>query len=267
MSLCANCFRGVTHEGTPEGKVSELGGVRCYIATPSVDYPKDKAVLLLPDALGLEYLNTKLLADDYARNGFKTVVPDYFNGSPAPLEVIDPGAAPVDWDVWVLDHGPEQTRPPLDAVIGALKADGVTEFAASGYCFGGRYTFDLAFDRVIKVAIIAHPGLLKTPEDLEACGIAISSLSSPSTLLTTCATAPLLINGCTYDKPFPPAAQEQADAILGGGKFAPGYKRMYWEGMEHGFAVKGDLADTKRPPQAAKEGAFEATVEWLLQYL
>ncbi|KAJ7676701.1 Alpha/Beta hydrolase protein [Mycena polygramma] len=251
MSLCAECFKAATHEGTPEGKMTELGGVRCYIATPSVDYPKNKAVLFLPDALGLEFVNTKLLADDYARNGFKTVVPDLFNGSPAPLEIIEPGAAPYDWDVWVLDHGPEQTRPPLDAVIAALKADGVTEFAASGYCFGGRYTFDLAFDRVIKVAIIAHPGLLKTPEDLET--------------YRDKATAPLLINGCTYDKPFPPAAQEQADAILGGGKFAPGYKRMYWEGMEHGFAVKGDLADTKI--RAAKEGAFKATVEWLSQYL
>jgi len=31
----------------------------------------------------------------------------------------------------------------------------------------GRYTFDLAFDKVIKVAAVAHPSLLKVPEDLE----------------------------------------------------------------------------------------------------
>ena len=40
---------------------------------------------------------------------------------------------------------------------------------------------------------------------------------------------------------FPIAAQEQADAILGGGKFAPGYERTYWPGVAHGFAVRGDL--------------------------
>jgi hypothetical protein len=31
----------------------------------------------------------------------------------------------------------------------------------------GRYAFDLAFDNVIKVAAVAHPSLLKVPEDLE----------------------------------------------------------------------------------------------------
>ena len=40
---------------------------------------------------------------------------------------------------------------------------------------------------------------------------------------------------------FPIPAQEQADAILGGGKFAPGYERTYWPGVTHGFAVRGDL--------------------------
>jgi hypothetical protein len=69
--------------------------------------------------------------------------------------------------------------------MAALKAEGVIEVACSGYCFGGmcsrrhlslrdnlshsdaaRYTFDLAFDRLIKVAVVAHPSLLKRPEDL-----------------------------------------------------------------------------------------------------
>lgn len=43
------------------------------------------------------------------------------------------------WDFkkWLPNHGPEQTRPPLDKVIKALKEQGVTKFAATGYCFGG----------------------------------------------------------------------------------------------------------------------------------
>ena len=31
----------------------------------------------------------------------------------------------------------------------------------------GRYTFDLAFDNIIKVAAVAHPSLLRVPADLE----------------------------------------------------------------------------------------------------
>lgn len=53
--------------------------------------------------------------------------------------------------------------------------------------------------------------------------------------------APLLINSCTVDSQFPLEAQAKADAVLGDGKFAPGYKRPYWEGCTHGFAVRGDL--------------------------
>ena len=55
------------------------------------------------------------------------------------------------------------------------------------------------------------------------------------------AKAPLLINSCTIDQPFPPSAQKIADEILGDGQFVPGYKRTYWEGCTHGFAVRGDL--------------------------
>ncbi|KAF8878880.1 hypothetical protein BD779DRAFT_1175754 [Infundibulicybe gibba] len=74
-------------------------------------------------------------------------------------------------------------------------------------------------------------------------------------------TAPLLMNSCTNDKQFPHEAQAQADAVLGDGKFTPGYKREYWDGCTHGFAVRGDVNDPKA--KAGKEGAFKAAVEWL----
>lgn len=57
----------------------------------------------------------------------------------------------------------------------------------------------------------------------------------------TQADAPLLINSCETDAMFPKEAQEKTDAILGGGRFAPGYARTYWEGCTHGFAVRGDM--------------------------
>ena len=67
------------------------------------------------------------------------------------------------------------------------------------------------------------------------------------------------------DAQFPLEAQAKADEILGGGKFAPGYKREYFDGCEHGFAVRGDMS--KPQVKAGKEGSFKATVEWFNKYL
>ncbi|KAG7095438.1 hypothetical protein E1B28_006187 [Marasmius oreades] len=246
MSFCKDCVKGAIHEGTPKGRVEKLGGVDTYVATPSIDYPKDKVLLFLPDVFGMQLVNAKLLADSFAENGFKTVVPDYLNGDPIPADAL----LGQNFDImkWFPNHGPDKTRPTLDKVVAALKEQGVTAFGATGYCFGGRYVFDLAIDNVIKVAATSHPSLLKVP-DLEK----YASTSK----------APLLINSCTVDEQFPHELQDKADKIFA--NFAPGYKREYFEGCTHGFAVRGDLKNPK--VQAGKEGAFKATVEWLIKYM
>jgi hypothetical protein len=64
---------------------------------------------------------------------------------------------------------------------------------------------------------------------------------------------------------FPIEAQATTDKLMGDGKFAPGYKREYWEGCSHGFAVRGDMS--KPEIKAGKEGAFKSTVEWFLNKL
>lgn len=42
------------------GTIETIGGVRTYIATPSQDFPKDKAVLILTDVFGLELNNNRV---------------------------------------------------------------------------------------------------------------------------------------------------------------------------------------------------------------
>jgi dienelactone hydrolase len=68
------------------------------------------------------------------------------------------------------NHGPAGTRPILDAVISALKADGITTFGATGYCLGARSCMDLAVENVTKVIVMSHPSLLSVPEDFEVRG-------------------------------------------------------------------------------------------------
>lgn len=75
--------------------------------------------------------------------------------------------------------------------------------------------------------------------------------------------APLLINSCTVDSQFPLESSAKADELFA--KFEPGYKREYFEGCHHGFAVRGDLSDPVA--KAAKEGSFKATVEWFISKL
>ncbi|KII87465.1 hypothetical protein PLICRDRAFT_125453 [Plicaturopsis crispa FD-325 SS-3] len=249
MSLCQNCVKGVRHEGTPTGKFETIGGVRTYVATPTTEYSKDTAILFLPGAFGLELSNNPLLADDFANNGFLTVIPDYLNGDSVPTDAL----ALENFDVakWIQNHGPAQTRPPLDAVIAALKADGITKLGAVGYCFGGRYVFDLAFDDVIQVSVVNHPSLLEAPGDLQK--------------YRDVAKAPLLINSCELDDQYTFEKQKIGDEILGDGKYAPGYERNYFAGCEHGFAVRGDLSNPL--VKAGKEGAFKSAVQWFRKYL
>ena len=68
------------------------------------------------------------------------------------------------------------------------------------------------------------------------------------------------------DKQYPIESQKIGDDILGGGKTeTENYKRAYFAGCVHGFAVRGDLSDPQ--VKEAKEQAFANTVEWFWKYL
>jgi len=248
MSFCKDCVSGVRLDGTPEGKSDKVGGVDAYIAIPTVDYPRDAVIFFLTDAFGIHSPNNQLLADDFARNGFKVVMIDLFNGDPVDPNVLSGGAPGFDLFAWLKLHGKETAEPSVKAAYDALSKEGVTKFYLTGYCYGGLIAFDLAFKGLAKAVAVSHPSLLQLPEDLEK--------------YKTLAKAPLLINSCEVDSQLPIEAQAQADEILA--EFAPGYKRTYWDGCTHGFAVRGDMSDPK--VKAGKEGAFNATVLWFLEH-
>ena len=176
------------------GTFAKIGGVDCYVATPVGEYPKDKVLLYLPDALGMQSPNSQvgngfggtrpcsvltglatprpsahtcpqLLADDFARNGWKTVLVDYFEGEPVPSEeVFRPGgAATFDIPAWLAWHPPPQVADIVRRVMAALKAEGVTRFASTGYCYGGRTGIDLGLTNELAVVTTAHPSLISDP--------------------------------------------------------------------------------------------------------
>jgi dienelactone hydrolase len=68
---------------------------------------------------------------------------------------------------WLANHTKADCRPPIDRVVAALKAEGVTKFGATGYCMGGYYVVQLALDNVICAGSAHHPSFLDVPGDLE----------------------------------------------------------------------------------------------------
>jgi len=247
MSFCKDCISGARHEGTPGGTYEEINGIKTYVATPTTDHPKDKAILYVTDVFGLELQNNRLLPDDFARNGFKVYVPELFEGDPVPEDAFNPGSG-FNLQEWFPKHPPVDTGKRVRKVIDGLKEKGVVIYGATGYCYGARLVFDLAFDNVIHAAVISHPSLLK-PEDLDTY-IAKSK-------------APLLINSCEFDDPFPPSLAKTADEKFA--NFAPGYRRAHFDGVHHGFAARGDLNNPT--VKTAKEGAFKNSVEWFIKNL
>jgi len=79
---CADCFRGAERiDATPTGKVTTLHGLPTYVAEPSEGRSPKGVVIIIPDAFGWEFVNNRLLVDEYARSGdFTVYLPDFMNG-------------------------------------------------------------------------------------------------------------------------------------------------------------------------------------------
>ena len=153
-TCCATAFR---HEGTPIGETKKVGGGECPIYIPglspgskrgltrSVDtyivYPKnnktpEKAVIFLTDIFGI-YNNSQLLADEFANNGYLTVIPDLFQGDAITHEAMEAGK--VELPSWIKNHQPQHVDPIVEATIKYVREElGVKKVGAVGYCFGGK---------------------------------------------------------------------------------------------------------------------------------
>lgn len=113
-----------------------------YLAKPAPGTGHAKrAILYLPDVIGI-FQNSKLIADQFAANGYVTLLLDTFNGDPIPLNW------PADFEFarWLTQgstgdnpHTPDAVDPIVAAAIEFLKKEhGVEKIGAVGYCFGAK---------------------------------------------------------------------------------------------------------------------------------
>ena len=152
------CTTGIKHEGTPKGTIEKIENSQLSLSLPFTFYfssgkyswifpvptyfarpasPNGNAILIFSDVFGPVYQNIQLMADDFAAQGYLTVVPDLFNGDPLSPEPFYSGK--VDLPEWLTRHDTTTVDPIADAVIGHLRnALMVKNLAGVGYCFGGK---------------------------------------------------------------------------------------------------------------------------------
>ncbi|KAK1980630.1 dienelactone hydrolase [Colletotrichum cereale] len=242
------CTVGVKHEGTPKGKkITVAGKYEAYLAEASADKAhKNTGILYLADVFGI-WSNSQLVADQFAANGYTTLIVDLFNKDQLSMPM------PEGFDIlkWLAEgsdgknpHTAEAVDPIIVDSIKYMQNElGLANIGAVGYCFGAKYVVR-HFKDGIKVGYLAHPSFVEE-EELAAI------------------TGPLSIAAAETDSIFPAEKRHKSEEILQ--KTGLPYQINLYSGVEHGFAVRCDLS--KKVQKYAKENAFLQAVSWFDEHL
>ncbi|PSN64519.1 alpha/beta-hydrolase [Corynespora cassiicola Philippines] len=273
----------------PSGEIIKLGGVTSYVAKPA-DYPHSpsKLLLLLTGGTGVNSTNNQLQADKYAAEGFLVVMPDQFDGDPAPNSVdMTQIEAEASWleqvklktaegvkmfliDMWLARHTPEKVLPLLHKVIDGAKKEYADAIANGGgiygvgYCFGAKYILILAGQHPDDVA---HGQAAPKDEEQGAVAnepaIKAGAVAHP-TLLTKedleAVKAPVYI-AAVKDDPM----MDESSVLTPGRRTLEQNKVEHeievFDGVPHGFAVLGDYDDPKIKQKQVQ--AFGQMLGWI----
>ncbi|OTA52762.1 alpha/beta-hydrolase [Hypoxylon sp. EC38] len=240
------CYKGVRHEGEPKGTLFKVGEHDAYLATPEPSTAKDAAILFIPDVISI-WQNSQLLADQFAANGYLTLIIDPFKGDALTLNRPD-GFDFVSWltrgSTGDNPHTKEAVDPIIETAIKYLKEEkGVKKLGAVGYCFGAKYVAR-HFKNGIQAGFMAHPSFVDEDE-LEGFK------------------APLSIAAAETDEIFPADKRHKSEVILA--KNGLPYQINLYSQVVHGFAVRCDTS--KKIERYAKEQAFLQAVTWFDNWL
>ncbi|KAK2762782.1 hypothetical protein FQN54_000956 [Arachnomyces sp. PD_36] len=248
------CTIGVTHEGQAKGEIKNIGETSTYFSYPS-DRSTKRAILILTDVIGHQFINVQLIADQLAANGYFVVVPDLFHGDPVPLNKPD-GFDLMGW----LNGPPGHLYPRVDPVVEEVLKEmrnnlGCEKIGSVGYCFGAKYVVRhlKPSENKIDVGYVAHPSFVEANE-LSAIG---GPLSISAAVNKDQPTNP------ETDEIFPAPKRRESEDILP--KTGQPYQINLFSGTQHGFAVRGDVSVAQ--VKYAKEQAFVQAVNWFGYYL
>ncbi|ETN39613.1 uncharacterized protein HMPREF1541_05839 [Cyphellophora europaea CBS 101466] len=197
------------------GEITKLANIDTYISKPA-DYPSTpaKLALLLTGGTGIHSINNQLQADRYAAAGYLVVMPDQFDGDPAPnstnrvtspttattfaeaadveaqtpassslLDRIKLGFADTAksfvLDMWLARQTPEKVLPRLLKVLAAAREEYADAVAHGGGIYAIGYCFGARYVMILASEDpAAHPAIAPPAAAGTATGIA-SAFPSP----------------------------------------------------------------------------------------
>ncbi|KAJ2917578.1 hypothetical protein MD484_g2833, partial [Candolleomyces efflorescens] len=131
------CFEGVKHSGTPIGREDSIGGIPTYISEPAGGFkPGGKIILYFADIYGPLFINSKLIQDYFASQGFDRE----------------------GWKMKNLENAKKIVPGWVEQVRNTYGED--AKYSAVGYCFGAPFTLNYAATEWLSAAAIAHPAYL-----------------------------------------------------------------------------------------------------------
>ncbi|KZT02071.1 alpha/beta-hydrolase [Laetiporus sulphureus 93-53] len=235
------CIKTVEHTGTARGTIEKVADVNTYIAHPANLDESRRIILFFADVYGPFFLNSQLIMDYWASQGYLVLALDYFEGDPVQnhLDEVGPNySIEFDFVPGKMVRAKQLAPAWLDAVrekFGTSK----TQWMAVGYCFGAPFVMDCLAMDWITAGACAHPAVLKDHhfQDMKK---------------------PLLLSCAEVDHTFPLEFRRRAEDIMIDKKAT--YHIQVFCGVTHGFALRGNVND----PVAkwAKEQSAKTIGSW-----
>lgn len=207
------CVETNFHEGSVQGKLETIYGLDTYVVGSS----DSRFIVLATDIYGHKYNNARLVADQFAKAGYKVYVPDILNDDPV-VSLDDLGS-------WLEKHTLEITEPLYAGFLTKLREEvGESAFIGSvGYCFGAKYVVrQLTADGLLTAGGIAHPSFVDIEE--------VAAIKKP-----------LVISAAEVDSIYTAELRHQTEEKLA--EIGARYQATLFSGVSHGFACRGDMSD------------------------
>lgn len=229
------CAKVTFQEGTAKGHFETIHSLRCYVSD-NYTTQEEKYLVIFTDVFGLDLLNTKLIADNFAGMlGYPVIVPDILFNDPV-------SANNSDFETFFANHPVEKTKKCIADFLSPFKSTFIKAkfFAGIGYCFGAKYlVHHMTESGIFNVGAIAHPSFVDEEE--------LKQVKKP-----------LLISAAEIDTIFTPELRAKSEMILK--DLDIHYQVDLFGGVSHGFAVRGDLS--VKSVRYAAEKAFADAVHW-----
>jgi len=228
MSHCDNCVNaGKKQEHVETGTRGKIAGIECYLSGSGSNY-----IIISTDVFGIEFINNRRIADEYAAAGFNVILPNMF------ADCLD-GTLPIEklrplFGEWMARNPMNVAIEKILAVTKEIKEKNDSKtIQGIGFCYGAQPVLAQIRSGYLNAAIEPHPSQLKE-EDIE-----------------TFNKVPTFFICAETDDSFPTTAdglQKKYEAKLAESN---GHKFVVYKGVSHGFAARPqDEAAIKQRNQA-----------------